>query len=105
MSRASEITVSKDIVRFRKLAQKVSDAELINLCQRAKSAVHELADLLTRSYAVRVVADYNLEIPIDFSAADRFRLNGIEITEAHQWPEKAKTFCCSVSDLWKQMDE
>ena len=98
-------TVVKDIARIGKLAQKVNDANLVSQCQRAKSAAHELASLLSTGYAVRVVADYNIDIQVEFSSTDRFKLNGIEITDAHQWPFKAKIFCDSIAELWKQAIE
>lgn len=96
--------ILKTLSTGRNKAQRVRDGDLVSQCQRAIAASNELAKLLRSSYAIRVIADYNPEILVDFAHADRFKLNDVDITEAHQWPERAKVWASEIERAWKQVN-
>jgi hypothetical protein len=95
--------ISKALSKGRNHAQKVQDKDLVRQCHRAIVASNDLAKLLKASYAIRLIADYNPEILVDFVHASRFTLNNVEITEAHQWPERAKTWAYEIERAWRQV--
>ncbi len=97
--------IIKDLTKRRQRARKMDDDELVRQCSRAIKAASELADLLRASSATRVVADYHPEIAVDFVRGDRFTLNEVGITEAHQWPERALVWIEEVSSAWRQVDD
>lgn len=97
--------ITKDLSRGRNRARKMDDDELARQCARAIKAASELADLLRSSSATRVVADYHPEIAVDFVRGDRFTLNEVGITEAHQWPERALVWIDEISSAWRQIDD
>ncbi|MBB2804731.1 hypothetical protein [Xanthomonas arboricola] len=96
--------ISQSISKGRQRAQKLQDRELVIQFQRASVAARELAALMRASSATRKVADYNPEVAVNFVHADRFSLNDVDITEAHQWPERARAWAREIEAAWKQMD-
>jgi hypothetical protein len=95
--------IKKAFKEERLRAQRASDAELVQICNQAVSTTEEIAQLMEKGSATRVVADYQPEIAIIFSKSERFSLQGIDITEAHQWPIKARNFSNSLSAAWNQI--
>lgn len=89
--------------RGRYQALRVQDSGLVNQCQRAIAASKGLATLLKAGYAIRVIADYSPEVLVDFVHANRFSLNNVEISEAHQWPERAKAWAREIENAWRQV--
>lgn len=89
----------------RKKAQKLQDKELVSQCSRAIAAARALALLMKASSATRNVADYHPEILVNFVHTDRFTLNNVDITEAHQWPERAKAWASNIDDVWRQLND
>lgn len=97
-------TVKKRIASGRKSAVKIGDGPLIALCQKALHAAHQLSELMRLGYAVRVVADYNPQVSVNFISADRFKLNDVEITAAHEWPDRAKIYADTIASAWSQIN-
>lgn len=97
--------VCRILDKGRKKADKVGDMELSRQCHRAIKAAKELACLMRASSATRVVADYHPEILVNFVHGERFTLNEVGITEAHQWPEKAKAWLGEIHGAWRQLDD
>lgn len=97
-------TVLKILSKGREQAQKLQDKELVSQCQRASVAARELASLMRASSTTRKVADYHPEIAVNFVHADRFTLNNVEVTEAHQWPERAKAWAREIEAAWRQVN-
>ena len=97
--------VCNTLGKGRKKADKMGDMELVRQCNRAIKAAKELALLMRTSSATRVVADYHPEILISFVHGERFTLNEVGITEAHQWPEKAKAWLVDIQGAWNQLDD
>lgn len=96
--------ISTVLSKGRKKAMKLQDQGLISQCSRASEAARNLANLMASGNATRVVADYQPEIPVNFSFSGRFTLNSVDITEAHQWPERAKAWAKEVENAWRQLD-
>lgn len=97
-------TVKETLKKERLKAQKIGDAELVTLCNRAVAACDSLAGLMKEGSAVRVTADYYPEIPIDFTDSPRFKLNSIDITAAHDWPLRARVLCTTITAAWAQVN-
>ncbi len=96
------VTIKTEIDKHKRRAQRLNDSALVQLCLQAINASHELAKIMEKGFVTRVVADYRPEIKVDFTGGDRFRLQSVEITEAHQWPEKAYALAQTISSAWKQ---
>lgn len=96
-------TVSKVLSAGRSRALKLQDKELVQQCSRAIVAAKELSNLMKASSVTRKVADYNPEIPVNFAHVDRFSLNNVDVTEAHQWPQRAKAWAMEIGAAWRQL--
>jgi hypothetical protein len=83
-------------------AAKLRDSDLVAACKKAESACHGLADMFLRSYAIRVVADYEPAERVVFDVTGRFELRGVNINSAHEWPNKADVFCRYIEKTWAQ---
>ena len=97
-------TIVKELNRGLEIARRTKDGELKNILNRAKSAALNLAQQLVLAYAVRVTADYNPESEVEFESKSRFALNGVSVTEAHQWEQKTKSYCRTIEDAWRYLD-
>ena len=84
-------------------AVSLSDQKLIRSCQSATNAIKLLAELMRSSSSVRVLADYEPETKISFEGNGRFKLSGVDITVADQWPVRAKAFASIITDTWRQL--
>ncbi|WP_186129797.1 hypothetical protein [Burkholderia gladioli] len=96
-------TVQRELKQGMRKALKLSDSEVVSLCERAKSAVLDLADLMERGYAIRVAADYHPEISVDFSDGSNFKLNTVTVRDARTWPSRAEVFMGVIVSAWKQV--
>lgn len=96
--------LKKRINRIREIARRGDDIVLSNDCKRANSFVLNLATLMERAYALRVIADYNPDVPIEFKGADRFKLSDTEISEAHEWQNRVKIWVNSIREVLIQAD-
>lgn len=86
-------------------ARKLGDMEMERRCHRAIKAARDLAHLMHESSATRVVADYQPEITVNFLHASRFSLNNVEITDAHQWPDRAAAWLHEIYGTWVQIND
>ena len=80
---------------------KVEDRLGINLAEQARIATFDLASIMRRGYAVRVAADYSPTIPVTRGNANRFSLVDTDITDAHNWINKARYFSPIILRGWK----
>lgn len=85
-------------------ARKASDWDLSDHCKQAMAAASELAKLMAQGSATRVTADYHPEIPVQFNPGERFTLNSIDITVAHQWPPRARVLTAVIASTWRQIN-
>lgn len=95
--------VARSLKDGRRAAQRAGDQTLVTMCNRAIAATAELARLLRDGYATRVVADYEPDERIVFTAQNRFQLASVDITTAHQWPEMASALSEAIQSAWKQI--
>ncbi len=95
--------INKSVKNARRIAQKLSDTEFVSECNRALSALHALSALMQVGRATRVVADYQPEVLLVFGD-NRFSLQGVNITEAHEWPEKSRQLIRTIEHCWAQID-
>lgn len=87
--------VSDELRRIKSVANRRRDWQLVNECAAAISAASDLSRMLEIARTAREAADYNPEILVSFSG-DRFSLNSISITDAHDWPVRAGAYMESV---------
>lgn len=87
--------VSDELKRIKSVANRRRDWVLVGECAAAISAASDLSRMLEVARTAREAADYNPEILVSFSG-DRFSLNTISITEAHDWPGRARAYMESV---------
>lgn len=96
------VKIKNEINKYKEIARKADDSDLLQLYYQAINATHELATIMEKGFATRVVADYRPEILVDFTNSTRFKLQSVEITEAHQWPQKAHVLAETITSAWKQ---
>ena len=89
----------------RQQAIRVGDRETAAACARAISLCHELADLMKTGYAVRVTADYEADVAVDFSSGNDFRLATVAVSTAKQWPSRATAYAQTIESAWKQIGD
>ena len=86
------------------MANKTGDFALVDNCEKAKNAALNLAGLMEKAYAVRVIADYNPEEQIQFKGPDRFKLSDTEISEAHGWISKAGLWIGRIRNIFQHIN-
>lgn len=96
--------VRKALLKGKLQATKIGDVETINVFSRAMAAAVEIASLMENAARVRVTADYNPHIPIEFLPGGRFSLNNVDITVAHQWIVKTEAWAEAIERAWSQLD-
>lgn len=94
-------TIQKRIKTIQKKADKLGDSSLVKECRQAGSQNLSFALVLEKAYATRVVADYNPDTAVDFRSV-RFTLSGVEVTDAHDWLEKANLWSSIVQNIIRQ---
>jgi len=87
-----------------KRARKQEDGQMQKEIESTRRAVKALVKIITNANAGRVVADYEPDQPVDFTSADRFSLNSIEVTEAHAWAGQVNILCNTVATTWKKIN-
>ncbi len=97
--------IRRELNSRREKARKNEDDILVNRIDRAKREINELAKIMTEAYAVRVVADYELEEPVSFDEGPRFSLRSVDISDAHQWENATRILCGSVGKLWNEIHD
>ena len=88
----------------RRRAQKADDLRLVSLIEGALRAIPELCKIIKEANAARVTADYEPSIQVVFNQADRFSLNGVEVSRAHEWHNRVTTLIASLLDAWRQFN-
>ena len=95
--------VTRKLKRELKFACKNGDRELINQLQTGIAAAYEMAIVMTAAYSTRVVADYQPETQVSFNGTERFSLNKIDITAAHEWMTKVQHWTTAIREAWIQV--
>lgn len=94
----------KRIKKVQEIARRGEDNILYADCRRANSYLLNLASLMERAYALRVIADYNPDIAVEFDGADRFKLSDTKISEAHEWQSRVRIWIDSIRSVILQAD-
>ena len=94
--------VKRELQNRKKAARKIGDWGTERKLFLAISALHELRKIMEEARAIRVIADYEPEIRVQFEGSKRFSLNGIEITRAHVWQERFEALLKSVEIAWER---
>jgi len=97
-------SICKKLKSGRKSANRVGDNELVQQIDRAIRASYELSSIIQKANGARIVADYNPDIAVGFSGSNRFSLNGVEITHAHEWCGRAKVLTNQILQAWRQVN-
>lgn len=66
-----------------------------------KVATDNLADLLANAYSIRIIADYQPEIPITINNGKIICLEGFNLTTAQHWPDQANAYCGKILSVWR----
>lgn len=94
-------SIYKKIHSYRANSLKRQDAETIEICNRALSALKTLAELMRSANSVRVLADYNPQVKIVDEGDLRFALGTTNITSAHNWPTRATILVREIERAWR----
>jgi hypothetical protein len=97
--------IVEDLKKGKSKAMKTSDSYAISLCSQGIVAARDLAQMMETCRAIRVVADYNPEIPIEFTQANNFTLGSTPVNEAGRWPNRARACLSSIEGAWRQVHD
>ena len=97
-------SICKNFKSGRRAANRVGDVELVRRIDQALRACIELAAIVERANGARIIADYNPEIGVGFNGSARFSLNGVEITEAHEWYGRVRVLASQILSTWRQVN-
>jgi hypothetical protein len=95
--------VTEELKRGRSRAQRASDSELVTQCNRSIAAAAALAQIMDEGRMTRVTADYEPDVPVDFTTGSDFRLNTVPVSKARNWPSRAKPMLDSIASTWRQI--
>lgn len=93
--------IQKRIKAIQRKASRLDDARLVSECKQASSQNLKFAEVLSKAYAIRVVADYNPDTQVDFTSP-RFQLSGVSVNEAHDWNQLASVWSSAVLGVLRQ---
>lgn len=97
-------SIPKALRTGRRTADRAGDSLLVRQIDQSLRACAELASIIERAYGTRIVADYNPEIGVGFNGTARFSLNGVEVTDAHQWHGRVKLLASQILSTWRQVN-
>lgn len=97
-------SISKNLKSGRKAANRVGDTELERRIDQALRGCAELALIIEKANGARIIADYSPDISVGFNGSARFSLNGIEITEAHEWYGRVRVLANQILSAWRQVN-
>lgn len=93
--------IQRRIKGIQKKASRLDDSRLVTECRQASSQNLSFADVLSKAYAIRVVADYNPHTQVKFNPP-RFELSGVSVNEAHDWAQLASVWSTAVLSVIRQ---
>jgi len=96
--------ISRNLKAGRRSANRLGDSELEKRINQALRSCLELASIIERANSARIIADYNPEIGVGFTGVARFSLNGVEITEAHEWYGRVRVLTSQILSTWRQVN-
>jgi uncharacterized protein (UPF0332 family) len=96
--------VREEIQKAKRRATKLGDGESVSLCSHALRSLEQLSELLTQGYSVRVTADYDPTITVQFTGKE-FSLASMPVATAKKWAQRASFLTSSVRRAWKLAHE
>lgn len=96
--------ITKRLKQERNKARRAEDYVLYEMIQTSLRAVREMTRIIKDAYATRLVADYEPAVAVDFTGPERFSLNNVDITQAHEWQDKLSTLVSEIRSTWNQFD-
>lgn len=96
--------ITRRLKHERRAAQKLGDTDLTKTIDSALRAIPKICEIIKEAYATRVVADYEPSIQVCFRGENRFSLNDIEISKAHQWQNRMQILISAVLTAWRQVN-
>lgn len=94
-------SIQKRIKGIEKKARRLDDSRLVTECRQASNQNLSFAEVLSKAYATRVVADYNPNTQVNFDSP-RFELSGVSVNEAHDWVQIASVWSAAVLGVIRQ---
>jgi len=80
----------------------VSPGEMSALKTSLNGATSELSNLLTEAYDLRVIADYEPEVPV-LTKNKVLLLRKYKLNSAREWPGKTGAFCKTIRKVWRDV--
>lgn len=94
-------SVKKPINNFKRMVTKLGDSESISICSNAISGISELSNVLVSAYSIRVTADYDPDVLIEFGeGVSSFKLRSTSVGVARNWTEQARFLTGVVRRGW-----
>lgn len=93
--------IQRRVKEIQKKAAKLQDSRLVTECRQASNQNLSFANLLSKAYAIRVVADYHPTTLVKFTSS-RFELSGVSVNEAHEWVQLASIWSSAVLGVIRQ---
>lgn len=97
-------SISKNLKSGKRSASRLGDTELERRIDQALRGCVELASIIEKANGARIIADYSPDIGVGFNGSARFSLNGIEITEAHEWYGRVRILVSQILSVWRQVN-
>lgn len=104
VSKELESWVKRGISDIQKKASRISDNQSVEICKAATASISDLSRLMLAAYAVRVIADYEPEVPIILDG-ERFALDRTSVTDAHGWLARARANIAKIDRAWSLTNE
>lgn len=88
--------------RLRKDAKKglITEGQKSNLITKLNRATSDLSSLLDEAYDIRVIADYEPEVPIS-EEGRKLVLKEHKLTTARGWANRASAHCKEIRSVWR----
>lgn len=96
-------TTMKRQIKARFKSGLLSSAENSRMLTSLKQNTILLRELLVQAYSVRVLADYEPDIPIKFKN-ETYWLGTSTLPEAGKWANRAQMHCKNLHKIWKDLD-
>jgi hypothetical protein len=78
----------------------ITEGEKSTLITKLTSATTNLSNLLGEAYDIRVIADYEPEIPIE-GENNKLVLKNHKLTTANGWANRASAYCKDIRSVWR----
>ena len=81
----------------------ITQGDRSRLQQELNKATTGLANLLKEAYHIRVIADYEPEIPVEITKNKVISLSGVKLSTANRWAGQAQSHCKTIRRIWQEV--